>query len=110
MSEYETRRYKITAKKEQLDILEYFKEGITYNEWKKRINSIKVHEKKFEEMVLFLLIRSVIDCVNGKFCWNHEYVQAYIKSYKRAPNFCIEHIKFFEEWVNPRTMEETSND
>lgn len=90
-----------------VDILDYFKEGITYNEWKGRINTINVHNKKFEDIVIYVLTRRVINCKNGLFYWNKEYVDGYITRYGRSPNFCIEHLRFFDEWVNPRTMEET---
>ncbi|WP_323736228.1 hypothetical protein PXD04_10155 [Methanosphaera sp. ISO3-F5] len=95
-----------------VDALEYLREGDTFGEWKHRVTNMTdmTYEKQFNEMVIYLLTRSVIDCVNGKFRWNHEYVLSYLGRYNRSPNFCIEHIKFFDEWVNPRTMDETSND
>ncbi len=82
-------------------MLEYMTENIKYKEWKERAKkSLCFNKKRFAHIIMFLLTHEVIDCVNGRFRYNERYVEVYISMYKRAPDFCMEHMRYFHKYVH----------
>ena len=78
---------------------------MNYKEWKNSINTIQPYEHKFKEILLFLLNKKVINCVEGQFQWNKYYVLGYIIKFNRFPNFCINHLRYFEDYCVSHTKE-----
>ena len=80
--------------------LDYLTDAVTYTEWKKRYKTCDRYKKKlFPQIVIYLLSTQVIHCRFGEFDYNMFYYTPYCEKYKRAPNFCLEHIQYFEKWI-----------
>lgn len=89
-----------------VDMLEYLKGPITRKEWKEsHKKSLLYNDKYFNQILIFMLTRGVIDCKDGFFWFNNKYSKQYVNRFGRSPNFCTEHFHFFEEYVNPKQME-----